>query len=323
MLEIRELHTYFYLRSGVVKAVNGANLELRRGEIHGIVGESGSGKSVTGLSIMRLLPRSGRIISGSIIHDGKDLIKLTDKEMRKSVRGKKISMIFQDSLSSLNPTFKIGSQLHDSIKNFDKNLGRSKIKSNAIELLASLGVSDPEIRLDQYPFEVSGGIRQRVTIALAFAGQPDVLIADEPTTNLDVTIQAQIIELLKDIRNRLHTSIILITHNFGVVGWVCDKVSVMYSGRIVESASKEQFFKNPLHPYSKLLLQAMPRFECRGTELVSIPGEVPNLARLPTGCHFHPRCPEMHEICRNREPSIVERELGHKVECLIYESNDW
>ena len=322
LLEISDLKTQFHLRNALVKAVDGVNLSISSGEIHGLVGESGSGKSVTGLSILRLIPRPGNIVSGSVVLDGKNLVDLSEDEMR-NIRGSRISMIFQDPLSSLNPTFKIGSQLKDTLRRHDRSKDKDSLTNEAVELLSSVGISDPETRLDQYPFEVSGGIRQRVMIALALAGKPDLIIADEPTTNLDVTIQAQILELLMEIRRKYKTSILLITHNLGIVAWACDRVSVMYAGRIVETGTKKEIFTNPLHPYTNLLLKAVPRIDEKDSSLGGIAGEVPDPRSYPKGCHFHPRCPVRHEICRKIDPLLSRVENDHSAACLIYQTNEW
>jgi len=322
LLEVRGLKTYFALRGATVRAADGVSLNLSKGEIHGLVGESGSGKSVTGLSIIRLVPSPGRILSGKVELDGTDLLTLSDEEMTR-IRGRRISMVFQDPLSSLNPTFKIGSQLADTIRNYDKQKSRSKIRSEATELLASVGISDPEARLDQYPFQVSGGIRQRVMIALALAGQPDIIIADEPTTNLDVTIQAQILELLMNIRKKNGTSILLITHNLGIVAWACDNVSVMYAGRIVETSAKRDIFLRPLHPYTKLLLGAVPKIDDKDAVLGGIGGETPDPRNLPSGCHFNPRCPYKHKVCTEIDPPLDHVREAHSAACLIYQTNEW
>lgn len=322
LLSVSNLKTQFALRKATVKAVDGVSLSISKGEIHGLVGESGSGKSITGLSIIRLVPSPGRIVSGSVALDGTNLLTLSDEEMC-HVRGRRISMVFQDPLSSLNPTFKIGSQLKDTIHNYDRQMSKSKIRGEAIELLSSVGISDPETRLDQYPFQVSGGIRQRVMIALTLAGQPDLIIADEPTTNLDVTIQAQILELLMKIRDKRGTSIMLITHNLGIVAWACDNVSVMYAGRIVETGSKRNVFSRPLHPYTKLLLNSVPRIDDIDAVLGGIGGEIPDPKDLPSGCHFNPRCPYKHDICTKTDPSLQPVHDMHSVACLIYQSKEW
>ena len=322
LLSVSDLKTQFALRRGTVKAVDGASLSISKGEIHGLVGESGSGKSITGLSIIRLVPNPGRIISGNVALDGTNLLSLSDDEMR-HIRGRRISMVFQDPLSSLNPTFKIGSQLKDTLRNYDKHMDKSKVKSEALELLSSVGISDPETRLDQYPFQVSGGIRQRVMIALALAGQPDMIIADEPTTNLDVTIQAQILELLMKIRDQRGTSIFLITHNLGIVAWACDNVSVMYAGRIVETGSKRDVFSQPLHPYTKLLMSAVPKIDDKDAVLGGIGGDVPDPRNLPSGCHFNPRCPYKHEICTTIDPGLEPVQGLHSAACLIYQTKEW
>jgi len=322
LLSVTDLRTQFTLRKATVKAVDGVSLSVSKGEIHGLVGESGSGKSITGLSVIRLVPNPGRIVSGSIVLDGADLLTLSDEEMRR-VRGRRISMVFQDPLSSLNPTFKVGSQLKDTLRNYDRQMDGSKVNSEAVELLSSVGISDPETRLDQYPFQMSGGIRQRVMIALALAGKPDLIIADEPTTNLDVTIQAQILELLMKIRDKRGTSILLITHNLGIIAWACDRVSVMYAGRVVETGSKREIFSRPLHPYTKLLLDAVPKIDVKEAVLGGIGGEVPDPRNLPTGCHFNPRCPYKHDICTKKDPSLQPVEGEHSAACLIYQTEEW
>jgi oligopeptide/dipeptide ABC transporter ATP-binding protein len=324
LLTVSELATQFAIGGSVVKAVDGVSLSISKGEIHGLVGESGSGKTVTGLSIIRLVPKPGKIVSGDVELDGIHLLDLPEREMHQ-VRGKRISMIFQDPLSSLNPTFKIGSQLMDTLHNYDSRMTKSRLKSKAIELLSSVGINDPDTRLEQYPFQVSGGIRQRVMIALAIAGEPDFIIADEPTTNLDVTIQAQILDLLMKIRDRRNISILLITHNLGIVAWACDKVSVMYAGRIVETGPKRDIFTNPLHPYTKLLLKAVPRiYDGHSVELNGIPGEMPDLSRLPMGCHFNPRCPYMADVCLELDPPLRQVEgTESKAACLIYQTENW
>ena len=325
LLSISDLKTQFALRGATVRAVDGVSLSISKGEIHGLVGESGSGKSITGLSIMRLVPNPGKIVSGRIDLEGSNLLELSEKEMQQGIRGRRISMVFQDPLSSLNPTFKIGSQLKDTLRNYDRQMGKSKIRSEAVELLSSVGISDPDTRLDQYPFQVSGGIRQRVMIALALAGRPDLIIADEPTTNLDVTIQAQILDLLMKIRDTRGTSILLITHNLGIVAWACDNVSVMYAGRIVESAPKREIFSKSLHPYTKLLLSAVPKIDdADNASLGGIGGEIPDPRNLPSGCHFHPRCPYRHEICEKVDPPLRSvKEERHSVACLIYQTDEW
>jgi peptide/nickel transport system ATP-binding protein len=322
LLAISDLKTQFELRNSTVKAVDGVSLSISKGEIHGLVGESGSGKSMTGLSIIRLVPNPGRIVSGVVELDGTNLLTLSEEEMR-HIRGRRISMVFQDPLSALNPTFKIGSQLEDTLRNYDKSMSKSKMRSEALELLSSVGISDPETRMDQYPFQVSGGIRQRVMIALGLAGQPDLIIADEPTTNLDVTIQAQILELLMKIREKRGTSILLITHNLGIIAWACDSVSVMYAGRIVETSSKREIFSRPLHPYAKLLLSSVPKIDDRDAFIGGIAGEIPDPRNLPSGCHFNPRCPYKHEICTKVDPSLERVFETHSAACLIYQTKEW
>lgn len=308
----------------MIKAVDGVSLSISKGEIHGLVGESGSGKTITALSIIRLVPNPGRIVSGEIMMHGINLLGLSDKEMR-GMRGTNISMIFQDPLASLNPTFSIGSQLIDTLRTYDRHMSKSNARSKSLELLASVGLSDPDTRLHQYPFQVSGGIRQRIMIALALAGEPDLIIADEPTTNLDVTIQAQILELLMTIRDTKGTSILLITHNLGIVAWACNNVSVMYAGRIVESSSKSDIFSRPLHPYTRLLLKSVPSIEdTQGEGLGGIPGDIPDLGNLPSGCHFRPRCPFVKEVCANVDPPLKPvKQTNSKAACLIYQEEEF
>ena len=318
LLKITELKTYFYTFEGVVKAVNGVNLELKKGQTLGIVGESGCGKSVTALSIMRLIPDPpGKIVEGKIIFEGIDLARLSEKEMRR-VRGKKISMIFQEPMTSLDPMFTIGHgiievlKLHQGIK---KDLARKK----AIEILRTVGFSDPEERIDVYPHELSGGMRQRAMIAMALACNPSLLIADEPTTALDVTIQAQILKLIDDLKEQFNTSVLLITHDLGVIAESCDNVVLMYAGYVVEKASVNNFFNNPLHPYAKGLMKSIPRLDVNRKKLDIIKGSVPNLFQMPSGCPFHPRCDYCFNKCKKTIPKLKEIEPGHCVRCWYVE----
>jgi len=318
VLVVDGLRTYFFTSGGVVKAVDGVSFSVGNGEIFGLVGESGSGKSVTALSIMRLVPPPGRIVGGRVLLDGKDILLMNEREISK-IRGRKISMIFQDPMTSLNPVLKIGDQLVETIM-LHSGMGPTEARKKAIELLTDVGISDAEVRLEQYPFHLSGGMKQRVMIAMALAATPRLLIADEPTTNLDVTTQAQILDLIRHVRDVYGMAVMLLTHNLGIVAWLCDKVAVMYAGRIVEYTDTVTLFNNPLHPYTQLLIKAIPRIDVRKERLESIEGEVPDMITLPPGCRFHPRCPYAKQICKMMTPQLVEVERGHYVECLIYDS---
>lgn len=302
-------------------AVDGIDFNVRRGEVVGLVGESGCGKSVTSLSIMRLIGRPGRVVEGSIIFDDQDLLKLPESRMV-DIRGNRVSMIFQQPQSSLNPVFRIGDQLSEVLQIHQK-IGKEEGEKRAIELLAMVGVPDPESRVKSYPHELSGGMAQRVMIAMALACVPELLIADEPTTALDVTIQAQILDLMRNLRSKMDTAIILITHDLGVVAEMCDRVNVMYAGRIVEQATVNDLYKHPKHPYTKALIGSTPVLGQADKPLTTIPGSVPNLVDLPNGCKFHPRCEARItyglEICLHEEPELKQLAPGHTVRCWIYE----
>jgi len=317
LLDVKQLKTYFFLERGVVKAVDGIDLKIKIGESLGLVGESGCGKSVTALSIMRLVPYPGKIVEGSVMFDGIDLLKLKEEEMRK-IRGKKIAMIFQDPTTALNPTLTIGDQLAE-VFQIHENMSKSEAYKEAKEMLDLVGIPSSQERLKDYPHQLSGGMKQRVMIAMALACKPNLLIADEPTTNLDVTIQAQILELLKDLKRRFSTSIMLITHHLGLVAELCDTVAVMYAGKLVEYASMRDVLKNPKHPYTKALLECIPDVTGRSKKLSFIKGSLPDPFNLPTGCRFNPRCPYAFEDCYNREPEIREVSLNHAVACHLYE----
>ncbi|WP_449186061.1 ABC transporter ATP-binding protein [Zhurongbacter thermophilus] len=305
LLEVRNLQTYFYTYAGVVKAVDGVSFSVDRGEVLGIVGESGSGKSVTAMSIMRLVQQPGKTVGGEIIFDGIDLLKLSDREMN-SYRGKRIAMVFQDPMTSLNPTLTVGYHMMELLSR-DPNLKTKKQKiDRAIELLRAVGISEPEKRLSQYPYQFSGGMRQRVMIALAIALNPDLLIMDEPTTALDVTVQAQIMELVKEIQERYHMAVIFITHDLGVIAGFADRVMVMYAGKKVEEGDVYSMFEKPLHPYTEALLSAVPKLDMdRSQRLYAIPGSPPNMIAPPPGCRFHPRCPYAMRICAKKMPVAV------------------
>lgn len=316
VLQVNDLHVSFSTYGGEVKAVRGVSFDLHKGETLAIVGESGCGKSVTSQSIMRLIPEPpGKIHGGKIIFKNRDLIKLKEPELRK-IRGANISMIFQDPMTALNPTINIGEQIMEGIIQHEK-LTRAQAKRVAVEMLTLVGIPNPEIRLKQYPHQFSGGMRQRIVIAMALVCRPDVLIADEPTTALDVTIQAQILELFRDIQKKTGVSIILITHDLGVVAQVADRVAVMYAGRIVELGTRQEIFYQPQHPYTKGLLQSVPRLDAEKAELVPIPGTPPDLFSPPLGCAFAARCPHAMEVCDRVYPFKTHLSQQHQVDCWL------
>jgi oligopeptide/dipeptide ABC transporter ATP-binding protein len=305
LLEVRDLKTHFYTEDGVVPAVDGVSFSLNRGETLGIVGESGSGKSVTSLSVMRLIPYpAGKIIDGEILFEGENLLDKTDEEMRR-IRGNEISMIFQEPMTSLNPVFTVGDQIMEAII-LHQNVGHRQALDRAIEMLRLVGIPAPERRIDDYPHQMSGGMRQRAMIAMALSCNPKLLIADEPTTALDVTIQAQILDLMMDIKREFTTSIMLITHDLGVIAETADKVVVMYAGKIVESADVISIFKKPAHPYTEGLIGSIPKVNEDCERLSTIEGAVPNPFDMPKGCRFHPRCRYAKNICREQEPQLVD-----------------
>ncbi len=321
ILEVKGLKTQFFTEGGVIRAVDGVDFTVKRGEVLGLVGESGCGKSVTSLSIMRLIGQPGKIVDGSIIFDNDDLVGLSESKMMK-IRGNRISMIFQQPTSCLNPVFRVGEQLSE-VLFIHQDLGKEAGEKRAIELLTMVGIPEPESRIKAFPHELSGGMAQRVMIAMALACVPELLIADEPTTALDVTIQAQILDLMRNLRSKMDTSIILITHDLGVVAEMCDRVNVMYAGRIVEEASVYELFQSPKHPYSIALIGSTPVLGQTDKELTTIPGSVPNLADLPPGCKFAPRCVERVrnelEICTQEEPELKLIAPNHKVRCWLFE----
>ena len=317
LLSIEGLKTYFFTEDGVVKAVDNICLDVGRSEIVGLVGESGCGKSTVALSILRLVPYPGKIVSGKIVFDGIDLLTLDEDEMRK-IRGGRISIIFQNPQTSLNPVFKIGFQIAEAVRLHQKISKDEEIKKRVIDILEKVGFSDPERQFELFPHELSGGMQQRVMIAMALSCRPDLLIADEPTTSLDVTIQAQILELMKNLQKEFKSSILLITHNMGVVAELCDKVAVMYAGKIVEYGDIIAVFKNPSHPYTKALLQSVPRIDVEEQKLEGIPGTVPSLIDPPSGCRFHPRCKYFMKVCKEKEPSKFEVEKNHFVYCHLF-----
>ncbi|MCX7951995.1 MAG: ABC transporter ATP-binding protein [Clostridiales bacterium] len=317
LLNIKNLKTYFYTEDGVIKAVDDVSLSIREGETLGVVGESGCGKSITAMSILRLIPNPpGKIIEGEIIFDGEDLTKVSDAHIRK-IRGNKISVIFQEPMTSLNPVFTIGDQIIEAIV-IHQNMNQEQARKKAIEMLKLVGIPRAEEVVDAYPHELSGGMRQRAMIAMAMACNPKLLIADEPTTALDVTIQAQILDLMRDLKNKTNTSIMLITHDLGVVAEMADHVVVMYAGKVVEEANVLEIFKNPMHPYTVGLLESKPILNQDKERLNSIPGQVPNPLNMPEGCYFHPRCSKAMDICRKQHPTLCTVKDGHKVACHLY-----
>lgn len=321
ILEVKNLCTYFYMDSGVVKAVDGIDFSLKKGSTLGIVGESGSGKSVTSLSIMGLLmDTTGKVADGEILFNGQDLIKLSDEE-RREIRGNKIAMIFQEPMTSLNPSLTIGEQIIEVIM-LHQGLNRSQAKEKTIEILKATGLPRVENMIDEYPFQLSGGQRQRVMIAMALVCRPEILIADEPTTALDVTIQAQILDLMQNLKEEYGTSIIFITHNLGVVAEICDDVVVMYCGRAIETGDVISIFKNPRHPYTKGLLESIPKLGVHVDELDCIPGNVPNPKYMPEGCKFAPRCKYATEKCSKEEPPLFDLGDGCKSRCWLCEKNN-
>jgi peptide/nickel transport system ATP-binding protein len=317
LLRVQDLTTTFTVKGGAVRAVDGVSLEVRRGETLGIVGESGSGKSMTALSILRLVQPPGRIGGGPISFNGRhDLLELSERDMR-AIRGAEIGFIFQEPMTALNPVFTIGNQIAEALLVHGK-ASRSEARAKALELLAAVQIQDPERRLKDYPHQLSGGMRQRVLIAIALACQPVLLIADEPTTALDVTIQAEILDLLQEMKKKFHLALLLITHDLGVVAGHADRVAVMYAGRIVEEGPMREIFHAPKHPYTQGLLASIPG-GAPGQRLQAIEGTVPNLARLPPGCAFEPRCPKRFELCPTAPPPPYEVGPAQRARCYLYD----
>jgi oligopeptide/dipeptide ABC transporter ATP-binding protein len=317
LLDVRDLHTQFTISSGVVRAVDGVSWDVREGETVALVGESGCGKSVSALSVMRLVAApAGRIVEGQILFKGRDLLTLSEEEMRR-IRGREIGMIFQEPMTSLNPVLSVGRQLTETVE-IHLGMAPAQSRARAIELLSLVGVSDPERRLSQYPHQFSGGMRQRMMIGMALSCNPPLVLADEPTTALDVTIQAQILELMKDLSRRLGAAMMIITHNLGVVARYADRVNVMYAGRIVERGTAREIYANPRHPYTRGLLRSVPRLdEPRRAKLQPIEGQPPDLSRLPVGCSFAPRCFYAVERCRAEAPALISVEEGHLASCWL------
>jgi oligopeptide transport system ATP-binding protein len=321
LLSVKDLEVTFKTEDGVVRAVNGLSFNLKAGETLGIVGESGSGKSVTALSIMRLIAMPpGRIETGSIEFSGRDLLQVGEAEMRR-IRGNKISMIFQDPMTSLNPVLTVGDQVAETIM-LHQHRKRREARARALEMLEIVRIPEAERRIDNYPHQFSGGMRQRVMIAMALACDPQLLIADEPTTALDVTIQAQILDLMRDLQNRLNSAIIMITHDLGVVAEICENVLVMYAGNLVEYGTVDQIFREPKHPYTWGLLQSLPRLDETGRKrLVPIDGQPPNLLRLPAGCSFAARCRYALPACATNPPPLIDFGNGHVARCVLYKED--
>ena len=321
ILELRDLHTYFHTPEGTVRAVDGVSYSLKAGETLGVVGESGCGKTVTALSVLRLVPEPpGEIFGDGIIFEGRDLTKLDTKELRE-IRGNHISMIFQEPMTSLNPVFTVGFQIAEAVM-LHQGMSKKDAMDKAAEMLDLVGIPLPRQRVREYPHQLSGGMRQRAMIAMALSCNPKILLADEPTTALDVTIQAQILDLMVKLQEELGTAVILITHDLGLVAETCKRVVVMYAGKVVEEAPTEEIFGNPLHPYTRGLLNSIPKLNTNKPgekiRLEEIKGIVPSLNRLPTGCSFNPRCPEVKSMCLEHEPELKEVSPGHFVRCLLY-----
>ena len=317
LLKVKGLKTYFYTEDGVVQAINGVDFSIKPGQVMGLVGESGSGKSVTSLSIMRLLPASGKIVDGEVWFGDRNLADAPESVML-DLRGNELSMIFQQPTSCLNPVFRIGDQIAEALVTH-QSLTSDEAHRQAIELLRTVGIADPQRRAGAYPHEISGGMAQRVMIAMALACEPKLLIADEPTTALDVTIQAQILDLMRNLRSETNTAILLITHDMGVIAEMCDMVAVMYAGQIVEHTDVYSIFDEQLHPYAEGLLAAIPVLGVVQETLAVIPGSVPNLINLPAGCKFHPRCPYAKEICAEQMPELEEVKPGHRTRCFMHQ----
>jgi peptide/nickel transport system ATP-binding protein/oligopeptide transport system ATP-binding protein len=321
LLRIEDLSTFFYTSRGIVKAVDGLDLKLGKGETLGLVGESGCGKSVTALSIMHLIPEPpGKIVNGRILFDGRDLVQLSREEIR-HIRGNRISMIFQEPMTSLNPAFQVGDQIAEVLQ-IHENLPRRAAWNRAVELLSKVGIPDPKQRVREYPYQMSGGMRQRVMIAMALACNPDMIIADEPTTALDVTIQAQILDLMNDLKSDFNTSILLITHDLGVVAEMSQWIAVMYAGKIVEYTDVVELFRHPEHPYTAGLMASIPNIEASVPEdrvLQTIPGVVPSLLDLPSGCTFQDRCNRAFAVCLKENPPLFDSGSGHTVRCWLHE----
>jgi peptide/nickel transport system ATP-binding protein len=315
LLEVSDLRTYFFTEAGVVKALDGISLEVYKGQAVGLVGESGSGKSVTAQSVLRIVPRPGRIVTGSVKFEGEELLSKSESDMRK-LRGSKMAIVFQDPTTSLNPVYTVGKQLTD-ILILHRDLSKQEASKRALSLLERVGIQEPEKRLKAYPHELSGGMKQRVAIARALSCEPVLLFADEPTTNLDVTIQAQVLELLKQLQKELNMTMVMITHDMGIIADLTERVTVLYAGKVMEIADTPTLFRSPKHPYTEALLKAVPSVrQTRALEV--IPGNIPNLIEPPTGCVFHPRCKYAKDICMKQEPSLEKVAESHYAACHFW-----
>ena len=315
LLEVKDLRTSFFTDAGEVRAVDGVSFAVEAGKLMGLVGESGSGKTASVLSVMRLLPESARVVGGAVLFEGRDLLKLSEPEMR-TVRGAKIAMIFQEPMTSLNPVFTIGSQIGEAVR-LHQHTARRETLERTIESLRLVGIADPERRVNDYPHQLSGGMRQRVMIAMALACEPKLLIADEPTTALDVTIQAQILDLIRELQVRLKLAVILVTHDLGIVAQYADDVTILYAARVMEQAPSAELFRNPLNPYTRGLLESIPGADGhRHRRLRAIAGTIPNALHPPSGCRFHPRCPLVIDECARVDPPLVAKAPQHLVACI-------
>ncbi|MBN3040801.1 MAG: ABC transporter ATP-binding protein [Candidatus Omnitrophica bacterium] len=314
LLEIKDLRTYFYTEDSVIKAVEGLNLSIKKGEVLGLAGESACGKSITAYSVMNLISPPGKIVKGEVLFQGQDLLKLSQKQMQK-IRGKEISIVFQEPVASLNPLYTVGFQIDEMLKTHNKDMNKKSRRKRIIELLENVGIDDAKNRMKDYPHNFSGGQAQRVMVAMSLSCNPKLLIADEPTTSLDVTIQAQIMDLFLKLRQQIDFTLILITHNLALCSEVADRVAIMYSGKIVELADREEIFSNSLHPYTKALFSSIPKGDSNKTKLKVIEGTVPDPADKPLGCHFHPRCPFKDKKCTQAYPGYREVSRNHWVSC--------
>jgi oligopeptide/dipeptide ABC transporter ATP-binding protein len=314
LLEVSDLRTSFFLRSGELRVLDGVSLEIEQGEVLGLVGETGSGKSVTAYSIIRLLKQPGRIVGGEVRWRGRDLVSVWESELEAEIRGKEISMIFQNPREALNPVITVGRQLTQVLE-IRRRMSKGDARREAISLVKSLHISDPESRLNSYPHQLSGGMAQRIMISLALSCEPRLLIADEPTTGLDVTTQYQIVQLLRELRERTGMAILIITHDLALAAQICDRVAVLYAGRIAEVGRTEYLFRSPRHPYTRALLASRPRLGLKG-DIVTIPGNVANLMRPPSGCRFHPRCGNAISACSQKQPLLEQMEPGQLVACF-------
>ncbi|MNB67744.1 Oligopeptide transport ATP-binding protein OppD [compost metagenome] len=320
ILKIENLHTHFFTEKGEVPAVDGVDLYINPGEVLGVVGESGCGKSVTSLSVLKLVPNPpGRIVDGRILFKGRDIVPMKEREMRK-IRGNAVSMIFQEPMTSLNPLFTVGQQIIETVR-LHQGISKKEAREHAVDMLRKVGIPRPESIIDEYPHQLSGGMRQRVMIAMSISCNPELLIADEPTTALDVTIQAQILDLIRRLNEEQGTAVMMITHDLGVVAEMCHRVAVMYAGKVVEEGTVRDIFKNPLHPYTQGLIASVPRMDETRERLYSIPGNVPILSTSMQGCRFAPRCPHVMDICRQSLPELTLQDDRHSSRCWLHESD--